>query len=176
MGLALWAAALLLFAVGAAGDASADRACKIEAKAEYRECKNDCKTEFRVEKDLCRNIDPACGLECRVERAGCIEPFEEALDACKDVCRQIRDAAKAACREQYNDPNDPNFNDPDFLDQCIDGVQIAAFICRDNCREDTVVDDPNTPEVDPVHWRAGIRACRQAAHECFRACPPPPEP
>lgn len=171
IGLAVWAAALLLFTVGAAADASADRDCKNAAKAEYRECKNDCKTALRVEKDLCRNIDPACGLICRVERAGCIEPFEEALDACKDLCRQTRDQDKESCRQQHNDPNDA-----DALDQCIDGVQIAAFICRDDCREDTVVDDPNTPEVEEVHWRAGVRACRKAAHECFRACPPPPEP
>jgi hypothetical protein len=167
IGLVLWAAALLLFTVGAAGDASADRACKDAAKAEYRDCKNDCKIELRLEKDLCRNIDPACGLECRVERAGCIEPFEDALDACTDVCRTDRVDAKADCQL---------ITDPILRDQCIDAAQIAAFICKDNCREDTVVDDPNTPEVDPVHWRAGVRACRQAAHACFRACPPPPLP
>ena len=157
--------AISIFICVGQGSAGIDPQCKDDVKAEFRSCKSDCKTEYRTDKDLCRNVDPVCGTACRAIRAACIEPFEEAVDACKDVCRGTLADAKVVCKL---------IEDAEARDLCIDAAQITAFICKDDCREDTTVDDPNTPEVDPIPWREGLKACRQISRACIKACPPPP--
>ena len=153
------------FLAGAPANAGAVRECRLDAKGVYKECRTDCKEQFRSDKDLCRNVDHECANACRAGREGCIEPFEDAIDACKAVCKDDRAIAKARCRDQ--------FTNEIALDICIDAAQLVAFLCKDDCRENTVVDDPGTEEFDPIHWRLGIKECRQASRTCIRACPPP---
>ncbi len=119
--------------------------CRLQAKTDYKNCKTDCRESFQADKDGCRNCDHTFAEGCRASRAVCVAPFEDQLEACLGVCRTDLDAAKALCT-----PGD---------DACIDAAQVAAFICRDTCRENQAVRD-------------GIKNCRTIFRGCMQQCPP----
>lgn len=138
----------------AAKDKDDPRMCNREAAKEFKECQLECREEFLTDKDACRNIDHDCANACRAERAACEEPYLDAVELCIVGCKETLEAAKLACEAIL---------DPVERDQCIDDAQVAGFVCRDDCRENTTVDGKP--------WREGVQECRVAARACFEACP-----
>jgi hypothetical protein len=141
-------AAVVLLAAGAARATSSS--CVLDARDEAKDCRKQCATTFRDARDICRNVDPVCGNACRDARIACGEPFRVILDGCLDGCAEELKRDKAAC---------PADGDP-TRDACLDAAQVAAFVCRDTCRENQTVRD-------------GLSACRQQFRDCLAACPPP---
>jgi hypothetical protein len=154
-----------------ASAASADLACKQEAKADYLACKQECKEEFRAAKLTCRNIDPTCGTPCLAARQACRDSYEDILATGQlpgggtladcatgtDGCRDQLAADKAACGA-------PCDGDP-TCDACVDAAQVTSFICRDTCRERW--------RADPV-VAALKETCKTTFQACIGACPPAP--
>src|SRR5213593_100772 len=131
-----------------------DPQCVGQAAHELHVCKQTCREQFQTSKDLCRNIDHDCGETCRAGLDACLDGPDGPLtqfEACRLVCSDTLAAAVQDCRDR-NDAGTPE------RDQCIDGAQVAAFVCRDNCREAA---------------RSGIVHCRVALRACIVACPPP---
>jgi hypothetical protein len=124
--------------------------CVQDAKDERNLCVTKCQEDFRVDKDACRNVDHDCADACRDGFETCVGPFLDDLASCKAVCLTNLTAAKAACS---------SITDPVQRDFCIDGAQLAAFGCRDTCREDVA---------------SSLKACRIGFRACIKACPPPP--
>lgn len=118
-------------------------ACKAAAKDAYKGCKADSREDFQLEKDICRGLDHNCVEACRATRDLCNDTPQAALDAAIAVCNAARDAGVQTCRDTY--PAGPD------RDTCIDQVQVIAFQCRDQAREDA---------------RPGFEACREAFHAC----------
>ena len=141
---------MLVMAMGAAvaRAATPNPACVLQGRADLLRCRSDCIGTFRETKDGCRNVDSACADACRAGRATCVSPVYKAFDACLAVCHDALAAAKAQC---------PPNGDP-ARDACVDAAQVAAFQCRDACREN----------LD----RATLKTCSSAFHVCYKACPP----
>lgn len=108
--------------------------CKVEAKAAFKACKATAREDYQIEKDVCRGLGHTCVEACRAERATCVDGV--GLEAALDACNAARAAGITACNGD---------------DLCIDQVQVIAFQCRDQAREDAL---------------PGLTACREA----FRAC------
>lgn len=169
MGMLAIAAAAL--GVCSARSALADVACLQQAKASYAACKTQCQDDYRSAKFICRGIEPACGKACLAGREVCTDAVEDILTtgqlpgsgalancssgtaACKDTLR----AARAAC----GTPCDQN-PDPVACDACVDTAQVAAFICRDTCR-DSWRHDPTVMAMKDQ--------CRSIFQACVAACP-----
>jgi hypothetical protein len=147
-------AAATVFSAFIARAAERDPRCVANAAHEMGECRAACREQFQTDKDLCRNIDHDCAETCREDFVGCLEapdgPLTQ-LEACRLICSDTLSNAVDACRNQYAAGTPER-------DQCIDGAQVAAFVCRDNCREDS---------------RDGFAACRRSFRVCIGACPPP---
>ena len=126
--------------------------CVQDAQDDFKDCLATCRETFQVIKDLCRNVDHDCAEACRQQFTDCIGPSLADLETCKDACDSERDQAVADCREHHS-------GDPSALDDCIDAVQVQAFMCRDQCREQTQI-------------RAQLRQCRQEFRSCIGGCPP----
>jgi hypothetical protein len=107
--------------------------CIGNAKTALTACSADCKEAFQVAKDDCRNRDHACVEQCRAERHTCRQPVRDALNSDLGDCAADRQTGVDGCNTQYPPPRDAiatvNF------DQCVDGVQVEAFICRDDAHE-----------------------------------------
>jgi hypothetical protein len=155
LGLVLAAALVAAGALPAA--ASVDPQCILDAQARRKACHAECRNDYFEAKDLCRNVDPVCGANCRQQRTDCLAPLLASLDACLDDCQADLETAKGLCPP----PGDPG------RDACIDAAQVAAFICRDDCRERW--------RADPV-VQLGRQFCREQFRACMRGCPPPPAP
>lgn len=125
--------------------------CVYDAKNERNLCVAKCQEEFRVDKDACRNVDHDCADACRAGFESCVEPYLTDLTVCKADCLADLTLAKDTCRTV-------NAGDPAAIDRCIDLVQIAAFSCRDVCREDVA---------------SYLKTCRLSFRTCIKACPPP---
>jgi hypothetical protein len=130
------------------------RQCKVDAAAAHLACKAECREDFQVAKDACRNRDHACVELCRADRAACKQPFLDQLAAALAGCKATRDAGVLNCQNLFAEGTPER-------DQCIDNVQVEAFQCRDQAREDV---------------RPGLHDCRVAFRACVGACPPPPPP
>lgn len=128
------------------------KGCMRAANTAAKVCTATCKEEFRVAKDDCRNRDHACMEECRADRNACREPVRTELNAARDVCAADRQTGVDGCTTQYPPPRDPAGEIA--FDQCVDGVQVVAFVCRDDAHEAA---------------RPGFVACKQA----FRTCVDP---
>lgn len=107
--------------------------CIANAATATNTCFADCKEAFQVAKDDCRHRDHACVEQCRAARTTCRQPVREGLNADLDVCATNRQTGIDDCESKYPLPRDEtaaiNF------DQCVDGVQVTAFICRDDAHE-----------------------------------------
>jgi hypothetical protein len=125
--------------------------CKRDAKAAYRACRATCLEEFQFQRDACRNRDHVCVEACRTGREVCRQPVVDQLTAAVTACNTTRNTDVQTCRETY--PEGPD------RDQCINNVQLAAFMCRDQAREDA---------------KPGFEACRQGFRSCVTVCPPAP--
>ena len=132
-----------------AGTVFAD-ACLDEAKTAASECKADCKDGYKLAKDTCSNRDHVCVESCRSDRQICLQPTLTQLQAAVAGCNGPRDAAIAICRA----------NNPDgstALDDCIDQVQVVAFVCRKTAHKAA---------------KPGIAACRSTFKACVKNnCP-----
>ena len=155
LGRAFAAVVVLAMGVALASPARASdenvKLCVKDAKAQYKADKRDIKENFQVAKDACRGRDHVCMEACRATRHACRVSASAGLDAALALCAAAKASGVQACA-------DANPSDPDGLDGCIDGVQIAAFICRDNAREANV---PN------------FRPCRDAFRACADLCEVP---
>ncbi|MCC6766387.1 MAG: hypothetical protein IT293_17135 [Deltaproteobacteria bacterium] len=123
--------------------------CIRDANAAAKVCGAACREELQVAKDDCRNRDHDCMEACRADRTACRAPVRAEFDAALAVCAADRASGIDGCVAQFPPPRDPAAQLA--FDQCVDGVQVAAFVCRDAAHEAA---------------RPGILACRQA----FRAC------
>ncbi len=132
--------------------ASRNPECVQDAQEDYKDCIAVCREFMQVDKDLCRNVNHACAETCRDQYRGCVSPHLEALEACKNLCDQQRQEAVQVCREQHQE-------DQASLDDCVDQAQVEAFMCRDQCREQTQI-------------RTRLIECRQQLRSCIQACPP----
>ena len=128
-------------------------ACVAGARDDYILCKAACRETFQVDKDSCRNVDHDCADACRAGREACVSGPLGTLQTCKDGCNGTLDAAKAQCHTDFPD-------DPVGLDGCIDNAQVAAFQCKDTCREGV---------------RDELHLCSKTFRACIRACPPAPQ-
>jgi hypothetical protein len=141
------AAALVL--VRGAGASAADP-CVGDAKLELLDCKADCKEGLQLAKDNCKNRDHGCMEECRAVRADC--RLQTGIDAALAQCRNDLHVAKQACRDAHP-------NDPEGTDECIDQVQVVAYLCRRAARREA---------------KPALAVCRSAFRECARGCQLPP--
>jgi hypothetical protein len=125
--------------------------CVYDAKNERNLCVAKCQEEFRVDKDGCRNVDHDCADVCRANFEASVGPFLENLTDCKADCLTTLENSKADCRTTY-----PVLGSVE-RDTCIDGAQVAAFMCRDQCRENIA---------------ASLKTFRIEFRACIKVCPP----
>ncbi len=125
------------------------KGCMRDANAAAKVCGATCKEDFQVAKDDCRHRDHACMETCRADRRACRTPIRAELDADLAQCAADRQGGIDGCVALYPPPRDEAA--AIAFDQCIDGVQVTAFVCRDDAHEAA---------------RPGFHACRDA----FRAC------
>jgi hypothetical protein len=146
---------LLLLVVLAPGTAAWADSCIDDAIQTALECRTGCKDAYLLARDTCSNRDHLCVESCRSERSICREPFEDTLGAAIAACNATLAIERDMCRSHHPDGSAA-------LDSCIDGVQVAAFLCRDGAREQVAAD---------------LRACSIAFKTCVRTnCPPASEP
>jgi hypothetical protein len=152
--------------------ATADLACRLQAKEEFRACKADCKNDYRSAKLGCRNVDPACGLGCMAGRQVCRDSVDDILATGQlpgggtlDNCADGTDGCKAGLQAAKDACGAPCAPGDQACDACVDAAQVTAFVCRDDCRES---------------WRSnGVVAalkesCTTTFRACIGACPPLP--
>jgi hypothetical protein len=140
-----------------AGAIMRDPQCVHDANQTKKDCVATCQENFSVARDLCRNVNHECADACRAGRKACVDPIRQVLTDCLGGCQATLDQAKADCRA---DPNNPPGSTS--LDTCIDNAQIAAFTCRDNCRE----------SFNTQANRDALKNCRRIFHACITTCPP----
>ena len=150
----------------------ADPACKHQAIEDAKACKADCKDAFRDAKFTCLNVDPACGNPCLTAKLACLESVDEILDTgvlpagggTLANCADGTDGCKARLKDAKDACGAPCMSNP-TCDTCVDGAQVDAFICRDDCRESW-------------HQNTTVQAlelsCRDTFKVCIGACQPAP--
>lgn len=135
------------------------KACVAAGKDAARQCAAACKEDFQVAKDDCRHRDHACVEQCRAARHDCRQPVRADLEAALAACAAARTEGidgTNGCKAQYPEPRDQTAQIA--FDQCVDGVQVAAFICRDNAHEAA---------------RPRFATCQQQFRSCVQTnCPP----
>ncbi len=135
------------------------KACIRDANAVATACKATCKEELQVAKDDCRNRDHDCMESCRADRNTCREPVRAILSADLAECAADRTTGIDGCATQYPPPRDPPAEIG--FDQCVDGVQVTAFVCRDDAHEGA---------------RPGFLTCKQNFRTCVTTnCPVQPD-
>jgi hypothetical protein len=128
--------------------------CVRDATDARNDCVSACQESFRIAKDACRNVKHDCAEGCRAEYDSCIQndPTLIELATCKADCQTTLETAKALCRDNHPAGSVER-------DTCIDTAQLAAFVCRDDCRE---------------KYNAGpaVKACRDGFRTCVGNCEP----
>jgi len=150
----LLAAALVL---GWTARASADASCIQQA-------------DYHDSKFACRGVEPSCGTACLAGRQVCQDGVEAILDTGQlpaggtladcatgtDGCKATLQADKQTCPGWPCQLSDQACND------CVDGKQVTAFICRDTCRDSWRAD----PTVISL-----AQNCKDVFKACVQACP-----
>lgn len=151
-------------------NARANATCILNAKATFRSCVSQCKSDFVDARLTCRNVQPACGEACLAGRQACLDNVNNILQTgqvpgggtlanCSggtDQCKATFQAAKQTCGAPCQ-PLDA------ACTGCVDNAQVAAFECRDGCRES---------------WRtnptviAMLQSCQSSFKACIQQCPP----
>ncbi len=135
------------------------KGCMRAANAAAKVCTTTCKEEFQVAKDDCRNRDHDCVEQCRADRTACREPVRAILNADLADCATDRATGVGECDTQYPEPRDETA--AIAFDQCVDGVQVEAFVCRDEAHETA---------------RPGFLVCKQNFRSCVDTnCPVQPQ-
>jgi len=121
------------------------KACIADAKAVAKTCAATCKEDYQVAKDDCHKRDHACVESCRGDRTTCRQPTRTQLDSALAVCADVRQHGIHNqpgtpdqdgiddCVARYPEPRDEQAMV--LFDQCVDAVQVQAFICRDDAHE-----------------------------------------
>jgi len=161
-GLALTAAFML--AAGAAR-VDATNACLQDAKDTFLDCKTQCSDDFTDAKGVCRGVSPGCFAACVDGRKECVDTVREPLTTCLDGCESTLDAARAQCKAQAGcgGSSNPCSTNAAFI-ECMNAPQLAAFTCRDGCR-DAFRLDPDA--------RAALKACQAGFKACVKTCGSP---
>jgi hypothetical protein len=188
-GLVLVLAGATVLAAG--GSANAQNTCKSDALQTFKNCKQSCWDDFTAAKLACRNIDPVCGSACVDGNRACRRGVESYLDTgvlpdntvicsttdtggntlygtggCDTVLQQARQACWAqfcAANQTCSSCGDQNITDHNACYECVDPAQIAAFTCRDTCRD---------------NFRQNLtvlgmkKLCRKTLNTCIGNCPP----
>jgi hypothetical protein len=133
--------------------AKPNRSCVKGARQEKRDCSQACAEDFQISTDACRDVDHQCAEACRAAFHNCRQPLRDCIEGTDTVpgCNDLLRTNIAGC---------PPAGDPG-RDSCVDGFQIGAFICRDNCRE---------------QFGAQVKDCKKARRSCVKNCPPPTPP
>lgn len=140
---------------GAVATAQADPACIAQSKETFKACRQQCSDDYKDDKFRCRNVDPGCGNACLAGREVCLEPINATLDTCLDGCKAtLQDTKQNQCHA-------PCAAGDTVCDGCVDDAQVAAFVCRDNCREDFRANHTDD-----------VKQCRAIFRACVHACPP----
>lgn len=135
------------------------KGCLRDANAAAKVCTATCKEEFQVAKDDCKNRDHECMEQCRADRGTCREPVRAILNADLADCATDRATGVGDCDTQYPAPRDETA--AIAFDQCVDGVQVEAFVCRDEAHENA---------------RPGFLVCKQNFRSCVDTnCPAQPQ-
>jgi len=131
------------------------KACVAQAVTDAKTCAATCREDFQVAKDDCNHRDHDCMEQCRADRNDCRAPVLSILNTDLGKCATDRQTGADGCTSQYPPPRVPP-NDVLF-DQCVDGVQVEAFICRDDAHE---------------HAQPGFDTCMQGFRDCVDTkCP-----
>jgi hypothetical protein len=131
------------------------KGCMLDANTVAKACNVTCKEEFQIAKDDCRNRDHGCMEQCRADRTICRQPVRVLLDAALATCASNRQDGVDGCTTQFPPPRD--LVAETSFDQCVDGVQVLAFVCRDDAHEAA---------------RPGFLTCKQNFRTCVNTnCP-----
>ncbi len=106
--------------------------CVADAKDALKTCGADCREDFQVAKDDCHDRDHVCVDSCRAARHTCRQPVRDDLNTALAHCATDRQSGIDDCKAAHPVPPPENAT---AQDQCIDGVQVEAFICRDDAHE-----------------------------------------
>ena len=151
------------------GRATVDPQCILQARDDFVSCKAECRQTFRDDKFRCRNVDPTCGNACLGGRERCLEPYLQVLTDCVDGCKADLQQGKQTCAGNCGCNLGPNCQSNCCGDgntcynNCLDPYQVAAFVCRDNCRE-SFHNDATLQE--------NIKNCRASFRACVALCGP----
>jgi hypothetical protein len=156
-------AAALVLAAGPTR-AGATSACLQDAKSTYVDCKSQCSDDYNDAKGVCRGVSPGCFLACVDGRKECTDAVRQPLTDCLNGCESTLDAARAQCKAQTGcgGSANPCTSNAAFI-ECMNAPQLAAFTCRDTCRDNFRL-DPNA--------RAALKACSAGFKACVKSCPP----
>jgi hypothetical protein len=156
-------ASLLLF-WGVVGRVSEAGQCAIDAKATYADCKSQCKSDFDDARGLCRGVSPGCFNACLDGRSACVDaarqPLTDCLAGCDSTLSQDRQTCKGNCSCGGN--SNPCNTNACFI-ACMNPPQLAAFTCRDACRDNFRLD---------TAAQLALKACANGFKTCVRSCPP----
>jgi len=123
--------------------------CMKQATKGSRICLGDAVEANQVATDACINRNHVCVEVCRADRCDCADAT--GLEGKLRTCNDALDAGRKLCRTNTTSGTPGR-------DLCIDQVQVAAFVCRDNAREAT---------------KAAMQLCRTDFRACGRLCGPP---
>jgi hypothetical protein len=168
-----------ILAIAVPAFARVDPICVANARATRDDCVKQCRDDFWAQKFMCRDVSPGCGVACLAGRLTCVSnvrtilqtgqvPGGTQLENCltgTNGCDQALSDAKALCFA----PNCPQgqtctscqLNDTTCQD-CVDNAQIAAFTCRDTCRDAYRANAIVVSE---------LANCKAAFKTCVKACP-----
>ena len=126
----------------AAGDPPPDpRQCLTDANIAFRACLKSedaaapgCRESFQIAKDDCRGRDHECVEACRAARHACRLPIRAQLAADLAACAANRRDGIDGCEAATPPPRDTPEEQLAY-DQCVDPIQVDAFICRDDAHE-----------------------------------------
>lgn len=134
------------------------KGCIRDANAVAKACAATCKEAFRVAQGDCRDRDHECMEQCRAGRGTCREPVRAILNADLADCATGRATGVGDCDTRYPTPRDETA--AIAFDQCVDGVQVQAFVCRDDAHDNA---------------RPGFLVCTQNFRSCVdTSCPARP--
>ncbi len=119
----------------AAGTPPVDvKQCLKDANTAAKACGAACTEDSQVAKDDCHHRDHDCVEQCREARDTCREPVTAILDSDLADCASTRQSGVDDCTSQFPPPRDEQ-QDVQF-NECVDVVQVDAFICRDDAHEE----------------------------------------
>jgi hypothetical protein len=118
----------------AAGTPPVDvKACLQDATTADKACGAACTEDYQVAKDDCHHRDHDCMEQCREDRNQCDQPVDAILASDLATCASNRQTGVDGCTSQFPPPRD--VQQQVQFDECVDVIQVDAFICRDDAQE-----------------------------------------